>query len=54
MGPLFDGVGLIFPVFSYDGRITVSFTSCREMLPDPEQLADDLDASFQELESIGG
>ena len=54
MGPLFDGVGLIFPVLSYDGRITVSFTSCTEMLPDPEQLADDLDASFQELASIGG
>ncbi len=54
MGPLFDGVGIIFPVLSYDGRITVSFTSCREMLPDPEQLADDLDTSFQELESIGG
>ncbi|MXW50580.1 MAG: wax ester/triacylglycerol synthase family O-acyltransferase, partial [Gammaproteobacteria bacterium] len=27
LGPLFDGMGLIFPVFSYDGGITLSFTS---------------------------
>ena len=50
LGPLFDGMGLIFPVFSYDGGITVSFTSCRSMLPDAERLADHLDESFQELE----
>ena len=51
LGPLFDGLGLIFPVFSYDGGITISFTSCREMLPDPERLAEALDGSFQALES---
>ncbi|MXX28574.1 MAG: wax ester/triacylglycerol synthase family O-acyltransferase [Gammaproteobacteria bacterium] len=51
LGPLFDGMGLIFPVFSYDGGITLSFTSCREMLPDPERLAEALDESFHALES---
>ena len=51
LGPLFDGMGLIFPVFSYAGDITISFTSCREMLPDPERLADALDESFQALDS---
>ncbi|MCY4214594.1 MAG: wax ester/triacylglycerol synthase family O-acyltransferase [Gammaproteobacteria bacterium] len=51
LGPLFDGMGLIFPVFSHDGGITLSFTSCREMLPDPERLAEALDESFHALES---
>ena len=51
LGPLFDGMGLIFPVFSYAGDITISFTACREMLPDPERLAEALDESFQALES---
>ena len=54
LGPLFDGMGLIFPVFSYDGGITLSFTSCREMLPDPERLAEALDESFQSLSSAAG
>lgn len=49
LGPIFDGMGLIFPVFSYCGHITVSFTSCRDMLPDPEFLADCLQESFDEL-----
>ena len=54
LGPLFDGMGLIFPVLSYDGGITLSFTSCREMLPDPERLAEALDESFQSLRSAAG
>lgn len=49
LGPLFDGMGLIFPVFSYNGNITIAFTSCREMLPDPKTLADFLDETFDEL-----
>ena len=51
LGPLFDGMGLIFPVLSYDGGITLSFTSCREMLPDPDRLAEALDESFESLSS---
>jgi hypothetical protein len=35
LGPLFDGMGLIFPAVSYCGCITISVTSSREMLPDP-------------------
>ncbi len=49
MGPISDGVGLIFPVFSYSGGITVSVCGCRETLPDPERLAANLDDSFDEL-----
>ena len=30
-----EGMGLIHPVMSYCGDLTIAFTSCREMLPDP-------------------
>jgi diacylglycerol O-acyltransferase len=36
IGPITQGMGLIFPVLSYCGRVTISFTSCREILPDPD------------------
>ena len=35
VGMIIEGMGLIHPVMSYCGDITISFTSCREMLPDP-------------------
>ncbi len=28
LGPLFDGIGLIHPVLSYDDSITIAFTNC--------------------------
>jgi len=49
MGPVTDGMGIIHPVFSYNGTITISFTSCREMLPDPAFYAECVQASFDEL-----
>ncbi|MGI9232845.1 MAG: WS/DGAT/MGAT family O-acyltransferase [Woeseiaceae bacterium] len=49
MGPVVDRVGLFHTVFSYDGKITFTFTACRDMLPDPEFYADCLQASFDEL-----
>ena len=49
MGPVMDGMGLIHPVGSYNGSAMIAFTSCREMLPDPERyeqcLRDSLDES---------
>jgi len=51
MGPVFDGMGLIFPVVSYCGRITISVTSCRAMMPDPEFFAACLEASYGELKA---
>jgi WS/DGAT/MGAT family acyltransferase len=49
-GPIVDGMGLIQTVFSYDGSLTLSFTSCREMLPDPAFYGACLDDAFRELE----
>ena len=48
-GMITEGMGLIHPVMSYCGDITISFTSCREMLPDPANYAACLQASFDEL-----
>ncbi len=49
MGPVMDGMGIIHPVFSFSGRISVSVTACRDMLPDPGFYAQCLQESFDEL-----
>ncbi len=49
LGPIFDGMGLIFPVLSYCGQITISVTSCRKMMPDPEFFGECVQASYDEL-----
>ncbi len=49
IGPVTDGMGIIHPVFSYDGQISISVTACREMMPDPAVYADCLQESFDDL-----
>ena len=44
-----EGLGLFNIVLSYNGALTVSVTSCRDQLPDPEFYAECLDESFKEL-----
>lgn len=46
--PIADGAGLVFAVSSYDGRIVVSPTSCRELMPDPQAFTQCVRDSFQE------
>ena len=46
--PIYDGMGLVIAVTSYDGRIIISPTSCREQMPDPEFFAQCIRDSFQE------
>ena len=46
--PITDGLGLAFAVTRYDGRLVISPTSCRELMPDPEAFALCLRDSFQE------
>src|SRR5512144_2080708 len=46
--PINDGLGLVFAVTSYDGKIIVSPTSCREQMPDPEVFAQCLRDCLQE------
>jgi WS/DGAT/MGAT family acyltransferase len=53
LGPLLPNVGLFHIVYSSvqdkKGTISLSFTACRDMLPDPAFYADCLQASFEEL-----
>jgi hypothetical protein len=51
MGPVADGMGLIHPVFSYSGKISVSVTACRDQMPDPEFYAECLTESFDGLKA---
>ncbi len=53
-GPIFDGVGLIHPVLSYDGGITISFTSCPEMLPEPAHYEVCIHEAYEELAQAAG
>jgi diacylglycerol O-acyltransferase / wax synthase len=46
--PISDGMGLVFAVTDYDGRIVVSPTSCRELIPDPQAFTQCVRDSFQE------
>lgn len=45
--PIRDGAGLAFAVTCYDDLVIISPTACRELLPNPEQLAQCLRDSFQ-------
>ena len=53
LGPLLPNAGLFHVVYSSvqnkQGNITLSFTACRDMLPDPEFYAQCLQESFDEL-----
>jgi diacylglycerol O-acyltransferase / wax synthase len=46
--PIADGMGLVFSVTAYDGKVIVSATSCRELMPDPQDFMQCVRDSFQE------
>jgi WS/DGAT/MGAT family acyltransferase len=46
--PIADGMGLVYAVTRYAGRIVVSPTSCRELMPDPQLFTQCLRDSFQQ------
>jgi WS/DGAT/MGAT family acyltransferase len=50
-GPVVDGMGLINIVGSYDEQFVLSFTACREMMPDPAHYADCIERSFGQLQA---
>ena len=49
--PLFDGLGLILPVFSYAGTVSIGVTADRAVLQDTRSFADRLEEALDELES---
>ncbi|URW74573.1 wax ester/triacylglycerol synthase family O-acyltransferase [Sphingomonas donggukensis] len=50
-GPIFDSMGLINTVYSYVDTIAISFTSDRDMMPDPQDYADALKSAFEALKA---
>lgn len=52
LGPVIHGLGLFQPVISYNGQISVSAISCREMMPDPGFYCDCLEESFSALRAV--
>ena len=54
LGPIFDGMGLIHAVLSYCGGITITFTSCPGMLPDPASYERCIRKAFDELAKAAG
>ena len=49
-GPVYDGVGLIIPILSYNGFLTISPTSCEKLMPDIEVFCRYIRESASELE----
>ena len=54
LGPIQDGMGIIFAVTSYVDEITICATACRELLPDPAFLVECIRAAHAELLSALG
>ncbi|MGB5326405.1 MAG: wax ester/triacylglycerol synthase family O-acyltransferase [Pseudomonadales bacterium] len=50
-GPVLDGVALFHVVGSYNGSMTISATSCREIMPDPAFYKQCIVESFEELKT---
>jgi diacylglycerol O-acyltransferase / wax synthase len=48
-GPIFDGMGMINAIYSYGPDIAITFTSDRDMVPDPANYAQALRDAFEEL-----
>ena len=51
--PLSDGLGLMNYLLSYAGEAMFGFTSCRQMMPDPERYADAIRVAIDELSASG-
>jgi hypothetical protein len=51
IGPVMDMMGLFHAVISGAGVITITFTACRELLPDPGFYKECLQQAYDELEA---
>lgn len=48
--PIFDGMGLIMPIYSYNGSISISPTSALNLMPDLDNFTQYISESVNELE----
>ena len=51
ISPLYSGCGLMFTTSTYDDKIGITFTSDRNMMPDPERMRRCLDETMEQLEA---
>ena len=51
MTPIYDGVGLLITIFSYAGALTISATSCPEIMPDIDLFVHYVEKALSELEA---
>ncbi len=54
ISPLYSGCGLMFSASTYDRRVGITFTSDREMMPDPGLMRQCLDETVADVESYLG
>lgn len=48
-GPGTDGIGLVHAVLSLSGKLSIGFSACREMIPDPEFYGQCIESSYDKL-----
>ncbi len=48
--PIFDGMDLIMPIYSYNGSISISSTSALNLMPDLDDFTQYISESANELE----
>ncbi len=49
--PLFDGLGLVFVISSYAGKVTFTLTSCPAVVPDPDKLIELFSPALEKLKT---
>lgn len=54
MGPIMDGAGLNITVMSYRDSVDIGFLGCTDLVPDIWDLADAVDAAFEEIKRAAG
>jgi hypothetical protein len=54
MGPIMDGAGLNITVMSYRESVDIGFMACTDLVPDIWDLADAVDAAFEEIRQAAG
>ena len=51
VGPMFDSLGMILVLLSYNGTVNITATACPDLVPDADRLPDLLQAGLAELEA---
>lgn len=53
-GPSTDGIGLVHAITSLSGVLSIGFSACRELMPDPEFYGQCIEDSYKELAAAIG